>query len=182
MKKETKKIYIQWEGPFKSNKLSEFDNQKKDYGLYQIYGDHVLYGRNVLLYIGLTKGLTQTFAMRVTQKNKDTWTNWEDLKIYLGRFCGIEEVKNNQDWDSQIDFAEALLINYLTPAWNSDGLNGSKPLGNYDECKVINIGNRMSIPEIMIKGNWACNGVLDYYDKALIYDKNGADLKIYESD
>jgi hypothetical protein len=45
-------IHLQWE----EHKWDDFNfsdfNSEKDYGIYQFYGDHPVYGENTLLYIG----------------------------------------------------------------------------------------------------------------------------------
>jgi hypothetical protein len=45
-------IHIEWEGPYSLSQLDTLNDLRKDYGLYQIYGHHPIYGSNVLLYIG----------------------------------------------------------------------------------------------------------------------------------
>lgn len=140
MKKETKKIYIKWEGPYinyQENKsgieqVAKCDG-KSDYGLYQIYGPHPIYGPNSLLYIGRTVAADMTFSRRVIAKD---WDYWKDKFIYLGRFFGTESTNEN-DWTNQIKFAEALFINYLTPAWNLSGVNKNTDINifdNFAEC------------------------------------------------
>ncbi len=58
-----KEIDIWWEGPFDQDEIIDndidknfYDNTADKIGLYQIYGTHPLYGNDVLLYIGRTKG------------------------------------------------------------------------------------------------------------------------------
>ena len=62
-------INIEWDepyGPYPSFK-HKYDDigkliNKEDKGIYQIYGDHYIYGLNTLLYIGQT---TETFGGRI---------------------------------------------------------------------------------------------------------------------
>jgi hypothetical protein len=63
----TKHIHIYWEGLFTLDQLTEIQDNTRDYGVYQIYGGHPVYGSNVLLYIG--KADRQTFGTRVSQEN-----------------------------------------------------------------------------------------------------------------
>jgi hypothetical protein len=183
MKKETKKIYIQWEGPF----IYDLENKSgvkqitncsgvSDYGLYQIYGSHPIYGLNSLLYIGRTVAADMTFSRRVIAKK---WSYWKDKFIYLGRFSNTESM-DEVDWTNQIKFAEALFINYLTPAWNISGVNNNNDLNIFDqfrECRVINYGNRMALPEVMVKGDWSCQTQIEEWDRSLIF---AGKLKLYE--
>ena len=44
-------IEIGWSGPYDLAQISKL-NTNSDYGLYQIYGTHNIFGANTLLYIG----------------------------------------------------------------------------------------------------------------------------------
>lgn len=58
---ELYKIRIEWEGPYSLEEVitkmvdggKNPDWDGNDYGLYQIYGRHILSGKNTLLYIGM---------------------------------------------------------------------------------------------------------------------------------
>jgi len=95
---------------------SEF-NSKKDYGIYQIYGDHPVYGENTLLYIGKAK--EQTYSVRLRQHN-DLFESHIPVfrKLCLSYFCNTEDV-NYENWKGHIDSSEKLLINAHFPAYNS---------------------------------------------------------------
>lgn len=56
-------IQLKWEGPFRIEDLRSLNNYETDYGIYQIYGNHLVYGENVLLYIGyiLDKQISRLF-------------------------------------------------------------------------------------------------------------------------
>jgi len=45
-------IQIKWESPFRIDDLKSLNDDEIDHGIYQIYGNHLVYGENVLLYIG----------------------------------------------------------------------------------------------------------------------------------
>ena len=109
-------IHIEWEGP---HSFSEALTKKseKDYGIYQIYGSHPIYGSDVLLYIG--KADIQYFGVRLSQE--DWWMEMPDagrITVYLGRLAGtttpVDEV-----WGSLITKAERLLIYAHVPAFNA---------------------------------------------------------------
>lgn len=52
MKVEIVKIIeIEWDGPKMESEFSNL-NESNDYGLFQLYGTHELYGPNTLLYVG----------------------------------------------------------------------------------------------------------------------------------
>jgi len=61
-------IRIKWEGPYSFKEVIEdrmFNSEAMDFGVYQLYGCHPVYGSNVLLYIG--KAQDQTFSKRISQ-------------------------------------------------------------------------------------------------------------------
>ncbi len=47
----THSVRIEWKGSFSLAKVLGLDNENKDYGLYQIWGHHIVYGADSLLYI-----------------------------------------------------------------------------------------------------------------------------------
>jgi hypothetical protein len=81
------KITIEWEGPFTICAVKEMD----DYGLYQIYGEHIIFGKNSLLYIGATnlKKTGRTFSDRFKEHLRN-WIDYDrengkDVSIYIAR-------------------------------------------------------------------------------------------------
>jgi len=141
-------IIIKWEGPFTANEIRQ-KTGGEDFGIYQVYGNHRIYGQNVLLYIG--KAVEQTFGVRMPQH--DDWFDWEENQqtYFLGRFCGLEQILI-KDWDAQIDLAEKYLIYHCQSAWNSSGLNIN--INNYEKAKIYNFGNKGSLPHFLpIKDN-----------------------------
>ena len=114
------KIHIEWENGIPLTDVSSFQGPT-DYGIYQIYGAHPVYGSDVLLYIG--KAQQQTFGVRIPQHVK--WAFNRDagnVKVYLGRLGGNKQV-DSQSWSEQIDSAEKLLIYSHKPAYNSSNIN-----------------------------------------------------------
>lgn len=55
-------IHVHWNGPFSLEDVEQKDDNF-DYGVYQVYGSHPIYGSDVLLYIG--KASDQTFSVRI---------------------------------------------------------------------------------------------------------------------
>jgi hypothetical protein len=145
-----KVIEIKWEGPLTAAEVRAL-NDKQDYGLYQVYGNHRIYGENVLLYLG--KANQQTFAKRLPQH--DDWFEWADaeLKFYVGRFGNSNNVELI-DWEEQIDFAEGELIGYCQPAWNSSGLNSRKKLYSFTQAVISNFGIRRMLPQQLNNIKW----------------------------
>ncbi|WP_260983535.1 hypothetical protein [Cytobacillus oceanisediminis] len=113
-------IQIDWQGPFKIEDLHLLNDISHDYGIYQIYGKHIVYGKDVLLYIG--KADFQTIGNRISQENWWDTNDSNHLKIYAGRLAG-EKTPDEEQWSYEIDLAEKLLINVHKPAYNSKSLS-----------------------------------------------------------
>ncbi len=112
-----------WDGPYDCDKENV---RAKDSGnvLYQIYGSHHLYGRDVLLYIGRTQ---RTPFKRILEH--EGWIQDEYDKMTV-RYGSIREFDGWKNWESRkkpyravgdriIDKVEALLIYANQPAYNS---------------------------------------------------------------
>ena len=136
-----KLIEIEWQGPFKE--LSKFDKMT-DFGLYQIYGTHSIFGPDSLLYIG--KAAQQYLSTRYNQHTGWLTKEHSALTFYIGRFGGIEEYPSDTDWTSEIDIAEKLLIYYCSPPYNSQyivdyGIDNTK-----ERTVILNFGFRHRLP------------------------------------
>jgi hypothetical protein len=116
-------IHIEWDGPYR------FDNTigdsrlvssligHADYGVYQIYGGHPVYGSSSLLYIGLAAA--QHFGERVPQETQ--WADNRDagrVEVYVGRISG-SRTPDDATWDNEIRLAERLLIYAHSPPMNT---------------------------------------------------------------
>ena len=125
------------------------NEQFKDFGIYQIYGHHAVYGTNSLLYIG--KAEFQTFGVRLSQDRE-----WEDnyavsdqknISVYLGRLAGAY-APDDEEWSSQIDIVETMLICAHSPARNASNIHTL----NITKCRDIHILNwgahRSLLPEV----------------------------------
>lgn len=145
MKDENCIIHIEWDGPFQQNDLSKLSDASTDYGVYQIYGNHPVYGKNVLLYIG--KAVQQTFSVRINQEDWQYANNTDLMEIYVGRLAGniTPEV---EIWNQQIDLAEKLLIYSHKPAYNSMSIYRI-PNEKLYELHILNWGNFNNLmPEV----------------------------------
>lgn len=140
MMNDLTKIEILWEGPFSSEEIKNLCNSE-DYGLYQIYGTHNIFGSDSLLYIGLANN--QTFATRLSQH--EYWLEWEnsEMKIYIGKLGGIKQISEDE-WSELIIKAEKLLIYFAKPTHNSSNLNNYG--ANINNTIVINYGRKNRLP------------------------------------
>jgi hypothetical protein len=115
----------------------EFDWTKRQYtigklpdldwkgGIYQIYGQHPVYGPDVLLYIGRTEDFGDRFAAHLKDNfnwclnlSLSTGTVWKNFQGEERRLtCELEDLSRT----------EALLIFAHRPAFNTQGKNTSIP-------------------------------------------------------
>lgn len=138
-------IQILWEGPYSLNELKLLQNEITDYGIYSIYGTHMVYGKDVLLYIG--KADRQTLGKRISQEG---WANTNDsnnLKIYVGRLHG--PINPSDDiWSKHISLAESLLIYVHKPSNNQKSIS-SFPDTDLQNIHILNWGDHRSLlPEV----------------------------------
>jgi len=132
-------IEIKWEGPYSIDGIKGL-NGPTDYGLYQVYGAHNVYGSDTLLYIG--KANDQTFAQRI--RGHREWIDWQSspISIYVGRLAGVGRIANTK-WRNMIDNAEKLLIYFSSPPYNSQHLNS---YGEMQDTMVLNFGKKNRLP------------------------------------
>lgn len=120
-------IDLEWEGPFEI----QYDSNKDCYsldglpenilgkvGFYQIHGDHQVYGKGVLLYIGETeKGNSdRSFRDRLTEHITGRYYHHTGLSVYLAAY----------KHSVIVEMIESILINYHCPAHNSQHLHSMK--------------------------------------------------------
>lgn len=140
-------IHIIWDGPYNFSEVDNFNNDEIDFGLYQIYGPHPVYGADVLLFIGKT---TDELPFDVTFGDTILTENWGGnidrklLKFYIGRISG-ETTPNDSEWLRQISLAEMLLIESHATALNKEHVG----LYVYEYCKNIHVLNWGSYNQLL---------------------------------
>ena len=137
-------IHIDWQGPFTLEEALLLQGAT-DFGLYQYYGDHPIYGQNVLLYLG--SAIKQPFGKRLSQHNWHLWAA-TPVQIYVGRLCAEDQIEIAAA-QQQLALAEAILLFAHSPGFNTANLNsiGHKS----DDVRVMNWGKRKSLfPEVSI--------------------------------
>lgn len=125
-------IDVYWEGPFSSEAINKLKGIK-GHCLYQIYGSHPVYGRDSLLYIGLSDR-DEIF----TRLKEHTWIqNQADLcQIYIascGDFTNWEawrkDGRRRYDYNESKNITllaiESLLIYAHQPSYNSASLKST---------------------------------------------------------
>ena len=95
MNTKIENIRIEWDGPYSLSDIGYNEETEKyipsnmlndkceDFGIYQVYGFHPIYGNDVLLYIG--QATKQTFAKRLSQEAWEYNTDYKNIKFYAGR-------------------------------------------------------------------------------------------------
>ena len=136
-------IHLQWDGPFTLQEVQGL-NEDYDYGVYQVYGSHPVYGSDVLLYIG--KAEEQTFSVRLQQQEGFNYNqDARNIRYYVGRLAG-ERTPNDAKWGHNIDMVETLLIHSHWPAANSHNI---QTLGGHTaeiaDTHILNWGQRRSL-------------------------------------
>ena len=143
-------IYVDWSGPYTYEDVVNYNENKietkkfavkpTDFGLYQIYGAHPIYGDNVLIYIGKTeqKFMERLNGRSVIEYNQDR----DNVQIYLGKIYYDDALLHN-DALEDISKAESLLIHYHAPAKNSSNINSLKFAD--ENYRVINLGTFRSL-------------------------------------
>jgi len=143
-------IKIEWEGPFKvDDVINRMDRagehplwDGEDYGLYQIYGEHTLCGKNTLLYIGIVTGRTFSQRFREHKGWLDKDQKEEDINIYLGRIYDDRRHLSNELWTADVKITEKILIYIYSPNYNSRELTEPPILLPYESIRLIHNGER----------------------------------------
>ena len=137
-KDKPKEFDICWEGPLLQKEIEDKKNRSEDFGIYQFYGFHPVYGEYVLLYIGMT---TDGFSARIKEheflgpKHVPGCLKPESIRIYLGYVDGLKR----EDGEKLGDI-ERLLIFAHSPAWNSKSIR-LWWCSQEQDIKILNQGN-----------------------------------------
>jgi hypothetical protein len=136
-------IDILWDGPYSLQDIGKNFFGNEDHGVYQIYGTHAIFGPDTLLYIG--KAEDGTFSQRILAHRE--WIDWEpnNTCVFLGRISGQSDPATLDpiEWKKLISRAEALLIYYCTPPYNSQHI---KTLRNEPATIVLNYRRHHRLP------------------------------------
>lgn len=138
-------IHVFWEGPFDLKQVERINNEDRDYGVYQIYGHHPLYGSSVLLYIGQAQ--VQTFGKRISQQEWKNRSDPDNMQVYVGRLAGRNKITSDA-WNTLIEQTEKLLIYAHQPAFNTQSTK-SLPEEDVLENRIYNwYSHRDLFPEV----------------------------------
>ena len=145
---QIRQIHILWSGPYGYLEVRGM-KEPTDHGLYQIYGQHPVYG-TTLVYIGRTvDSFGSRFGGTGYRWMKDVWAdNATSCSIYTGRIHSVKQITpSKSEREKMIHRAEKLLIGVHQPAWNAQDVDGidpeeSKDVENYH---VFNWGQYASL-------------------------------------
>lgn len=136
-------INITWEGPFTEQEVEDLINDT-DYGVYQFYGRHPVYGMlpGTLLYIG--KASDNTFGHRMRNHSLESFVGKTE-QVFVGRLADKQQ-PGNAEWGKLIAEAEQLLIYAHAPSWNSQRITD---YGKIRNLHILNWGNHgQLLPEV----------------------------------
>lgn len=163
-------IFIEWDGPYDFDELEELTDASCDYGLYQIYGAHPVYGEETLLYLDRTTD--RVFGARLAEEQPywEAEGDFHPLHLYVGRLAGAM-TPGGDTWGREIDLAARLLIFAHAPVFNGREL-GAAPDSDLKEVHVINWGAHMDLAPEVSGARWLYKFIeLSDYN---VYGKHGA--------
>lgn len=145
-------LTIEWSGPHTLKEVvREFkrggsapEYNGPDYGLYKIYGTHILAGSDTLLYIG--KATQQTFSARF-YAHRSWLAHEEGITIYLGRTYDRERhlpgpMNDWPVWVQDVEIAEHVMIYKYSPNYNSVSISDPPSLEPYRRAVLKHSGRR----------------------------------------
>lgn len=164
-------IHIQWQGPFSYRDVPSLDNARKDYGVYQVYACHPVYGSGALVYIGMAA--RQTFGKRIPQHRWETGSepDPEQLEFYVGRLKGDGPITPEQ-WANDIRLAEKLLIHDHGPAYNSTHMMAIGNEIEVENVRIINFGATRSLRREV--SGYMSSAVAKLLAKKSVYEREDA--------
>ncbi|MCG2713436.1 MAG: hypothetical protein L6308_01130 [Candidatus Omnitrophica bacterium] len=146
-------IEINWEGFLnieevirgKNSAGREPDWLGRDYGVYQIYGHHILCGDDTLLYVGQVAKETFSERFREHKVNLLKDDNLDKIKIYLGRLQNTPKYNPKDEWEMYYrdeDIVESILIYKYLPPYNGSRKGDYPNLYQYTEIKLAHKGDK----------------------------------------
>ena len=131
---ENRVVEIEWAGPFSPEEVKRNDNE-----IYQFYGNHPVYGEDVLLYICRGEGEEDEWSGETVsthrcadKKEIPCYFKPETITIRVGRI-----VSNKNGIPPKV--IESMLVFLHSPAWNGRGVEDI--YGPYLFCAGIEIKN-----------------------------------------
>lgn len=144
------KLSISWDGPYRPREVVKTFTDwgdapgyaGEDYGLYQIYGRHVLGDRDALLYIG--EATEQTFSARF--RKHESWLVHEwPVRVYIGRIYSPRRHTDRDGWamwKADVLLAERIMIYTYSPHYNSNLITERPLLNGHKKIVLVHSAKR----------------------------------------
>ena len=127
-------IVIKWSKLYPVNKLEGISNLdiNTDNVLYQIYGDSHIYGRNVLLYIGISTNAENRLKAHIN----GVFGYVNNLKVSIG----------TTNFNGKLEVPESILIANHKPSFNKNFIHDiSEEAKNIGKVIIINNGTNLML-------------------------------------
>jgi len=143
-------VHVEWKGPYTVEEGKK-KTDLEDCGIYQVYGNHPIYGKNSLLYIGMT--CDGCFSDRICTHEKD-WLNDQDIQpveIYLG-YLSQREGDDYKDCDEECIKKCEKFLNYVF--WPTYNKMKDADDDQFWELHILNWGPRGTLPAEVSGDRW----------------------------
>lgn len=149
---EYQEIVIEWSEKIYLNDVNDIrklDNKKTDNVLYQIYGDSHIYGRDVLLYIGMSINVENRFKAHL----RSTFGLVNNVSVSIG------EVKE-PFYSFNLEIPESILIANHKPSMNKEFIHDISPEAKNKKIIIINNGKNAMLKTCCTNYWWVQNKIL----------------------
>lgn len=128
---EYQEIVIEWSKRYAINDINECDYDKANV-LYQLYGDHHVYGRDTLLYIGISIHADN----RMRQHLNGVFGYVHNLSVSFGKIeCYNDKLEMN------LEVPESILIACHKPSYNKEFIHDVSQKAKQHKIIIINNGD-----------------------------------------
>jgi len=127
---EYQEIVIHWSDRISINSLHDYEQSNVETGhvLYQLYGDHPVYGRDTLLYIGQSTHA----GNRIKAHLNNVFGRVNNRSVSIGEI---------RDYNESLEIPESILIANHKPSFNKEFLHDLSSQAKQHKIIVINNGN-----------------------------------------
>jgi len=127
---EYQEIIINWSERVSINSVNDFEQSdvEKNNVLYQLYGDHHIYGRDTLLYIGKSTNAEN----RIKAHLNSVFGRVNNLSVSIGEIT---------DYNESLEIPESILIANHKPSFNKEFIHDLSSEAKQHKIIIINNGN-----------------------------------------
>ena len=137
-------IIIDWSKRQRIETIDDLDKIKieKAHALYLLYGDHHIYGRDTLLYIGISAYVDN----RIKTHFNGVFGYVNNLSVSFGKI---------EDYNDSLEIPESILIACHKPSYNKEFIHDISPKAKQHKIIVINNGNNEMLKTCCSNFWWA---------------------------